>query len=306
MNWLTYAVIAALISAGKRPYEKKMTEKFQNLTIGFIIQAFSIIPTIVLVFACSMKMPADILHLSWKFWVPLIVVCCVYPFQFYFYYESLRIGNMSHVTPIISILPVFNMFSSMLLLHEFPTRTGGVGIVIMGFGTYLSLIDKKDDNGKITYHRSIIFMILAAACMAFTSSLDKVATLASSPGFYSMANTFVAGIVFLSLIAQTFSKRMQRTQLIRVSTKLKGLLILGVFQAISFTFTLIAYTEAQTSYTLALRSVGFLAAIVIGVFWFKEPFTKRNAIALVCFILGTALISGSADYLIDLFTLGVP
>jgi len=60
--WLYFALFSAVFVAGKRVYEKKLTTHFGNFTMGFIIQAFSLIPTLVLFL--FLPLPKDILHLK--------------------------------------------------------------------------------------------------------------------------------------------------------------------------------------------------------------------------------------------------
>ena len=233
--------------------------------------------------------PADILHLPSLFWLPLVIIWVVIlPVQTYFLYRSLREGELSEVAPVSALLPVFNIASSFLVIHELPTRYGLAGILLTVFATYLLLSD-TGSGSRMAYNRPVLFMIISIACTAIGSTLDKVAIGASTPAFYSFVNICGGAIIFLLF---TYIYR-EQGELKQVRELFWKLCMLGIVLALAFVTFTEAFAVAPTSYVLALRSGGFLAVAVWGIFFLKESLSRRKIIAIALFALGTlALATG--------------
>lgn len=283
--WLPFALFSAIFIAGKRVYEKKLTSHFGNFTMGFITQAFSLIPTLVLFF--FLPIPNDIWHLPWQFWWPLIIIWFIlYPIQTYFLYHSIRKGEISQVTPIMAVLPALNTISSFLIIGERPSISGILGIIAIVFATYLLLAKDKKVSGE-RYNKVVLYMIFANICIAIGTTLDKISIKASTPVFYSFMNTLGASVVFLILM----HIYKQKNELKTVKKMFGPLTLLGILQALSYTAIMIAFSLGPTSYTLAVRSSGYLFAGILGVFLLKEKFTRRKVYSLILFGIGIILIT---------------
>lgn len=286
MSWVFLALFSALVSGGRRVYEKNLTKSFGNFGMGFIIQAFALLPTLILFF--FLPLPNDIWHLPWQFWWPLLVIWFViYPVQTYFLYRSIREGEIVQVTPVKAILPVFNMLTSIILLRENPSVFGVIGVLIIFFGTYLILTEKAHGQISSKYNKSVIHMILAMFCIAVGSSLDKIAINVSTPVFYSFVNTLGASIIFLVLI---FIYR-QKNDLKKINGFFWPLVLLGVFQALAYTATMMAFAKGPTAYVLAVQSVNFLFAVFLGMIFMKEKLSMKKLVSLILFVVGTTVIT---------------
>ncbi len=280
--WLPFAILAAIISGSRRIYDKHLTKSFGNFSMGFIVQAFSLLPTLVLFF--FFPLPKDILHLPWQFWWPLLIIWLIlYPVQTYFMYRSMREGELSSVTPILALVPAFNVITSFLLLHEVPSIAGIFGVAGIIFGTFL-LLKKKGTHMK---SKPELWMIITTVGIAIGSTLDKISISASTPVFYSFMNTLGASIMFIILMYVYKEKN----EIKKIGNIFWPLMLLGVFQAISFTASMLAFANGPTSYVLAIRGGGYVIAALWGIFIMKESFSSRKRIAFACFILGVVLLA---------------
>src|SRR3989344_9075916 len=160
--WFALALLSALISGGRRVYDKHMANHFGNFAMGFIVQVFSLLPSFILIFL--LPHGTEIGDLPWRFWWPLLVIWFVlYPIQTYFMYRAVREADISTVTPVMCLLPVFNVGTSFLLLGEIPSFFGWIGIILIVFGTYFILRQKKDNVVSST---PVLLMIAAMFCIA--------------------------------------------------------------------------------------------------------------------------------------------
>jgi uncharacterized membrane protein len=286
MSWIPFALFSAIVLASRRIYEKNLTQKFGNFSMGFIVQSFSLIPTLVLFI--FLPIPNDILHLPWQFWWPLLVIwIAIYPVQTYFMYRALREGDLSNVTPVMALLPVFNTVSSFVIIGDLPSAFGLLGILIIVIATYLLLTDKQSLVPGQKYNRAVLYMVLATACVAVGSTLDKVSIAASTPVFYSFMNSLGATIVFTALV---FIYR-QQSELKKIKGIVLPLVVLGVFQALSYTSSMFAFSLGQTPYVLAVRSSSFLFAAFLAIVFMKEKLSKQKILSFCLFILGIFFIT---------------
>ena len=284
--WLSLALFSALLLAIRRVYEKRLTAVFGNYSLAFALQIFSILPILVLFF--FLPLPPDIFSLGARFWLPLLVIWLVLvPVQTYFLYRSLREGELSEVTPVTALLPVFNAISSYFIIHELPTAVGAFGVIATVIGTYLLLTDLPGKEKRRGYNRPVFFMLISIFCMAIGSTLDKVAIGASTPVFYSFVNTSGSAVVYLVL---AFAFHEQR-QLARMQEMFWTLCMLGIILALAFVAFTSAFALGPTSYTLAIRSGGFLIAALWGLFFLKESLSRQKLFAIVLFAVGTILLA---------------
>lgn len=291
--WLLFALASALLLAVRRIYEKDLTARFGNFSLSFLLMIFSLpaVAALLLFYPA----PHDILALPWRFWWPLIIIWVVlYPVQNYLLYRSLREGELSQVTPVSSLLPVFNIVPSFILLRELPDLVGAAGIIMTVVATYLILTDLPAQAGvhmgeKQKYNLPVLFMIGSVVCTAIGSTLDKVAIEVSTPVFYVLVNMIGASIVFFVL---TFASGQQR-ELPRFKDSFWTFAVLGIVMALAFVAFATAFVLGPTSYTLAIRSGGFLIAVVWGVVLLKESLSARKIWAIALFVAGTVALAVS-------------
>lgn len=283
--WFPFALLSALISGGRRVYEKHLTNTFGNFAMGFIIQGFSLLPSLILIFL--LPRGTEIGSLPWQFWWPLLIIWFIlYPVQTYFMYRAVREADISSVTPVMCLLPVFNVGTSFLLLGEVPSVFGWLGIILIVFGTYFMLRQKKGEHGV---SMPIILMAAAMFCVAIGSSLDKVSIQVSNPVFYGFMNTLGASVVFFILIY--IYKEKDSFARMRSRKWLWPFILLGVLQAISYTSSMYAFKYGPVSYVLAIRAGSYILAGLYGIIILKEAFSTRKAVALACFLLGVIALA---------------
>jgi uncharacterized membrane protein len=281
--WFPAAILSSVITGTKRIYEKKLTAHFGNFSMGFLVQAFSLLPTLALF--PFFPMPESIWKLPWQFWWPLLIIWFVlYPVQTYLYYRALREGEFSSISSLSAVLPAFNVITSFIILGEKPSLIGLMGILAIVVGAYLTLVK---GISKIHFAKPELFMILMLVCVAIGSTLDKVSIAVSTPVFYSFMNTLGATFVFLILMhvyKQNHEFGRMRQQLVYLS-------VLGIFQAIAFTASMIAFQYGPTSYVLAIRAGGYVLVSWYGIFALNETLSERKVLAFISFIIGLALLA---------------
>ncbi len=280
--WILFTVISMATSATRRIYDKNLTGHFRNIYLMFIMNIFGFIPFTLLLFI--FPIPKDVFHLGWSFWWPVLASCIVqFPLQMLFYLKAIKQGEMSSVMPLLALSPVFNVFSSMLLVREFPSHFGYLGIILTACGVFL-LLYKKGTHIK---SRPEFYMLLSVFFLAIGSSFDKVGIGAATPIWYGFVNYVVSIIV--SGIYVLVSK--QHGDYKHTHLHFKKLVIVGILFAVSYATLEIALSLGPTAYVLALRSGVFVLTSLWGIYKLKESVTNKKIIALILFILGTFFLA---------------
>ena len=283
--WLSFAFASAVLLAVRRIYEKELTATFGNFSLSFLLMVFSLPAVLILFF--FFPIPPDISALPWDFWWPLIIIWVIlYPLQNYLLYRSLREGELSQVTPVSALLPVFNIVPSFFLLRELPSLWGAIGIVTTVLATYLLLTDVRAGE-KQKFNLPVLLMVGTVVCTAIGSTLDKIAVEASTPVFYTFVNMLGASVVFLIL---TYAYHQQH-EFARVKDFFRTFALLGVVMALAFVAFTTAFTLGPTSYTLAIRSGGLIIAALWGLILLKESLSSRKMWALALFVAGTVALA---------------
>ena len=285
--WLPFAIFSGLMFGVRRIYDKELTRIFGNFSLGFVQQVFALVP--VLILFLFFPIPHDILSLPWRFWWPLLIIwLLLYPFQMYFLFRAIREGELSHVTPVLSFLPVCNTITSFLLIGEMVSLSGFLGIASIVVATYLCLVDTREDSSS-RYNKPVLFVLLTTISMALGGTLDKISISVSTPVFYSFVNLCGAAIVLLVL---SYAYGQQKDFQHLKNPKMFSLLsFLGVLQALAFASGMSALSLAPTSYTLAVRSGSYILVAFWGIAQLKESLSNTKVIALVLFALGTIALA---------------
>jgi drug/metabolite transporter (DMT)-like permease len=287
--WFLLALISAFLYSFRRFFEKDLSEKANPLTIGFAVQAFSLPGLAMLLFFADIP---NLYSLSFQFfWLPLLIIWIfLYPLQAYFYYKSLKEGELSFVLPLMSTIPIFTILSAWILLGELPSLLGLLGIFSIVAGIYfLNMRANTKFYSPVTHlfhDRPSLFMIINCLCLAIGSTLDKVAVKASNPLFYAFINTLGASII-LFVIAQITAKHFFP----EIKKNFKGFSIVGTLQAFAFITYIIALTTGIVPYVLAIKSSAAIIGTIWGFILLKESLTRNKITALVLIALGLGLIA---------------
>lgn len=285
-TWLLFALGSAFVATFRRPEEKKLSATFTPLTMSTVSRLVTIIPAFILM-QCFHEVPQDIFHLPKEFWVSILVIWFIFaPVQSYTYYKAMRSADLSHIMPIMSLLPVLNAISSYYLIGEVPSFYGWIGISLIVFASAMLMFLKKE-NGKREYHPPVMNMVIATMGIAFGSTLDKIAVQASTPFFYSFAN--IAGSTLTCYVGSLIMK--EKLNLKDITSQPGRMTYFGVNMAISFGLALHAFKFGQSSYSLAVRSLGFMLPAFWGLLFLKEKLTGEKIIAIILTIIGVIIMA---------------
>jgi len=206
------------------------------------------------------------------------------------YFKALKITDLSLAMPMISFTPVFLILTSFLLLREFPTIFGLIGIFLIVFGSYVLNTTKNcsklfEPIKSIFINRGTFFMLIVAFLFSISSNFDKLVVQNSDPIFSSAMVFLFLGISFLIL-----SSIKAKNELINSKKHLGKFLLVGMVLSLAAITINIAFTMQIVPYVISLKRLSILFSVVYGGFLFKEKNLLRRSIGALIMLGGVFLI----------------
>lgn len=286
--WVFWALLSAILVAGRRPFEKKVINELHHLTYGFLVQCVSF-PILVTLVLLSGKL-LNPFSLGIGFWAPLIIISLVFPpLNTFLYTHAMKKGELSKVLPLQSLWPVFAMLVAWLTLGEVPNLIASCGVALTVLGIYaLGLKGKRLHHPLKPFKEdsSSRAMLASVVLIAVVGVLEKTAIQQSNPIFYSLSSN-VGALITLS-IAMRISKQ-KLTTCIRPLARRIG--VIGSLYSTSYTTYLLAIAAGPIAYVSALRGTNILMGSILGVLLFQERLTKPKVLSYLLIISGALFLT---------------
>jgi len=284
--WVLFAIIAAIFAAINRTLMKCAGIRADQETIVFSRYLYGCLPALVVVLL------AGIPHIEPLFYPSIVGAVTADLFAISFMSKSLHYSPMSRTVPLLAFTPIFLLFTGHILLGEFPSWSGVVGVIVIVIGTYW-LTKERSHAGVVEPFRMLLrekgarYMLGTAGCFAIAGPLFKQSVLSSSPYFCMGVSLPLATILFgiYTLVCQRGRRILlpqRRNYLFLIGL---GLGVFGVALTTNF-----AFQAGLASYVVSVKRLSILFSILIGAVVFKEQDIKRYLFAGSVMLLGAVII----------------
>ena len=284
MIGLIYAFITALFGAFKGVVSKKNLQRMDPYVATFASIYYALPFLLILLFFI------DIPPLGPEFWTALIVMGSLNIVARVMSMRALQLADLSLVSPLITLTPLFLLITSPVIIGEMPTKLGIFGVLFIVLGSYLLNIKKRSDGFLAPFkalikNRGAQLMILVAFIFSITSTYDKIGVQNSSPLFWSVA-AYVFMAVFLLPIMLYKSK-----QSAQLHNSFKTLFPLGFFNAGIIVFQMLAISTTLVAYVISIKRTSVLISVFFGYLFFKEKGLKERLLGASIMVIGVLLIT---------------
>lgn len=208
--------------------------------------------------------------------------------------KSLKISDISVISPLLAFVPVFVTVPSYLLLGEVPSNLAGFGIISVTVGAYV-LNTSDSDSGylepikRVASDRGAQYISIVLLIVSVTPSIDKIGIQETSPLTWILSTHITASVVLLVVALLTSSSISEPLR-----NNIKILLLVGLSSSMIWVFQSYGYTLTQVSYIQALKRVSLVFSVVAGKFIFEEDNIRRRLISSLIILVGVlAIILGS-------------
>ncbi|MBN2881655.1 EamA family transporter [Candidatus Woesearchaeota archaeon] len=292
--WILLALISAVFCGAKDILSKKVlnnkTDPYQLIFIEYLVLLVG-----VLIFGFTrIDFGAIISSFS------IFILKCFTLFCFtFFYFKLLETYEISLISPLTNLSPVFLIILSSVFLQENPSVLQILGILLIILSTYVLEVNinhHSHDNPhkkhlemlKKLNWKTIGMAVLMLFLISITGISDKKIFIAGNNIATNLFWTSVVMIIFL--FAQlAFTKKLD---LIKTAIT-KERLFVGIITNISSLFVLsaLAIPTANVSLVIPVRRTSTLFASIFGGLMFHEKHLLKKGIATAVMLIGVVLIA---------------
>lgn len=283
MLWVLYSLLSAFGWATADVFTKKISKADDYI---LMLARFLFASPFVLLLLFFIPIP----ELESVFWLVLSIALPVEVLAWVFYIKAIRISPLSLVVPLISLTPVFLVFTSFVILDELPTMVGFFGILLVVVGAYILNL-KSIKEGILEPFKAIfkekgcIYMIIVAFLFSITSNLGKILVLKSSPLFFSAIYYPLLAMTFL-IICLFISKK----NIAQLKSNFSNLFFTGLFFGLMAIFHFLAIQLVIVPYMISIKRTSSIFSVLYGWLLFKEKNIRPRIIGALVMLIGSGLI----------------
>ena len=282
--WFLFAFLTAFFESLKDVFSKKSLKKADEYIVSWSLRVFALPFLIPLLFFI------EIPSLGNQFWIALFVGGSLNVITTILYMKAIKHSDLSITVPMVTFTPLFLLLTSPLIVGEFPSLFGFIGVLLIVLGSY-TLNIKQRHAGYLAPFKTLLkekgpkLMLLVAFIWSITSNFDKIGVLNSSPIFWVIAiNIFIT----LTLLPIMLYKSRGSIQQILISHR--TLLPIGLFSALSLIFQMTAISLTLVAYVISIKRTSVVMTVLFGYLIFKEKGIKERLVGAVIMVIGVLFI----------------
>ncbi len=280
--WIIFAVLTAFFESAKDVFSKKGLEDIDEYVVAWALRFFALPFLLPLLFFIDV-------HIGEKFWFALLIGGSMNIFTTILYMKAIKYSDLSITVPMVAFTPMFLLITSPLIVGEFPSFMGLIGILLIVTGSYVLNI-KEMNRGYVLPIKALLkekgpkLMLFVAFLWSITSNIDKIGVLNSSPIFWVISvNVFVAMLLFPVMLL--------RSKNIQISKNLKALMPIGLCSALTLIFQMTAISLTLVVYVISIKRTSTLLSVLWGFLIFNEKGIKERMLGTGIMMLGVIFIT---------------
>ena len=284
-HWFLPAVIAALFYGVQSAYLKGVLPRGNQLLVAWGIFAFAL-PVYGVVLYWS-----GVPEVSGQFWVAWAVSLSVNLIAWPIFVRAVQISDISLVMPLVAFTPVFILLVEYVLLGEVPQGIGLWGILLIVLGAYVLNL-KRGASGilepitSLADDRGALYMLGVAALWSISATVEKIAVVESSPGFYLTFLSLGFAVIFMPVLVFRVDE-----PLVKLRKSWLALLGAGVLTGLMAAFQMQAIEETPlVNYVIAIKRAGMLVSVIAGWLFFNEKNILFRALGALLMVGGVVMI----------------
>lgn len=261
-------------------YQKKITQESSSLLCNFY--TYFILGIFCIPFAINVNWAS----LPKEFWIYAFAAGFLCSVGNACLVKALQIGELSVLGPINSYKCIVGMIVAIFVIHEIPTISGILGVLLIIWGSWFVFDTQKDGFSIATFLRKdILLRFTALFLMGIEAVFLKKVILLSSPVISFMLWCW-AGAFFAFLLIILFRKPIQ---LIRKNDIPKYVIVLSMLATMQLT-TNFVFKHMNVGYALALFQLSTLVNLWFGYKFFHETDMKKKLTGTLIMLAGSVIV----------------
>ena len=201
------------------------------------------------------------------------------------YFKALKIGDINKVVPIDKSSTVLTILLAFLLLGEPIGLFQGIGVVLIGAGTFLMIEKKQQEEPRAAWGKSWMFYAFGSAIFAsLTAILGKVGIQGVESNLGTAIRTAVV-LVMAWLMVLVTGKAQEVKQV--PQRELVFIYLSGIATGASWLCYYHALQDGPASVVAPIDKLSILVTAAFSYLVFHEKLTRRSGLGLVLIVAGT-------------------
>lgn len=283
--WLLLSILTAFLESLKDVLSKKNLKHIDEYIVGWSLNAFPLPFIIVTLYFLGFP------ELKKDFISALLISGSLNIIAVLLYVKALKYSDLSLTLPLLAFTPLFLLITSQLIVNEFPSSWGLVGVLLIIVGSYILNFDQRQ-KGYLNPFKALVrekgarMMLVVAFIWSITSNFDKIGVQNSSPLFWAFSLYSFISVGFLPII---FLK--SRKYIVKIRSRFPSLTLIGIVNAGKLYSQMSAISLTLVAYVVSIKRTSVLFGILFGYLIFHEKNIKERLIGSLIMILGVFLIS---------------
>ena len=203
------------------------------------------------------------------------------------YLEAIRRGELSRTVPMLCFIPVVQLFVTPALVQEQLSWVGIAGVLLVVLGSYLlNIRDRRDPTAPL---RQILepgptrMMLMVALIWGISSSFHKMGVQRTDALFWGLCEM---GLITLFLFPFAAQKKGDWYAWENLKQPLKP----ALFSTVAVLTYYLAINQGPVAYVSALRRLGVLFSMGLGIWFLKEATGRGNLMGGAMMVAGAVVI----------------
>jgi len=283
--WLLLALLTAFFISLQDVFGKKVIHKVDVYVVAWAWIFFT------LPFLYIGLFIEGIPTVNVSFGLALGVSTIILIFASILYFKAIQNSDLSLSMPMLAFTPLFLLIISPLILGEFPSLPGLIGILFIVSGSYVLNFRERDSGHwgpfkKMVQEKGPRYMLCVAFLYSIGANMDKIGVLNSSALMWiASLNTLLA--IALGIIM----KYKVKTICAQIKSVWPILLIIGLCNAAGLICQMTAIKMTIVPYLIAVKRTSIVMSALFGFFVFREKKMKERLCGIGFMILGVFIIS---------------
>src|SRR3989339_516488 len=281
--WVIYAVLNPFIDASRNVFSKKASLNVDSLVVSWVNNFVPFLLFLPVVFFIELKF-------NQQFIISVIISGTINTAAAILYHRAISQGEISVVVPMLSFTPLILLVISPIIVGEFPTSKGFIGIILIVVGSYLLNVNLKEKGilfplKSLMKNKATRYMLIVAFIWSISANFDKKGIEASSILQYILfINLFVTiGTTIFSISKGKFSLQ-------SVWRERKNLFFVGALTSLGYFVHMTALAMTLVAYVIALKRTSGMITVVLGYLILKEQNIKERLLGSTIMFLGVLFI----------------
>lgn len=283
MTGYVLAILTCIFFGLQGAYGKVLGRQFPSAIITWAMFTFSL--PFVLAFLLIRGLPSvEYGNFIWSTLTSFLINVVA----FNLFFKALSESPLSLTMPFTAFTPLFLIPVAFVLLGELPDIKGMLGIILIILGAW----GLHSGSGSLIapfrnlfINKGTRYMMIVAVMWSVSATVEKVAVLSSSPGFYAATINLLLAAAYLPYIyffyrepAKSISRNLGKLSLIGF---ISGAMALFQFTALQYLFV---------SYVIAFKRAGAIVSVALGFILFEEENIIRSLAFTSLMVAGAVLI----------------